>query len=207
MVAIYVVWPIISTIRLSFFNWDGMTDPSFVGLANYVELFHTHTFYTALKNNLIWLLLFLLAPPMDPVASRKRPGLDLTRARGHRQIRDRRIAGFTRAVRDHAAVPGFVRHLNGVERFRKRADLIHLDQNRIGDALRMPRDKRSTLVTNKSSPTSCTRLPMRSVRASHAVPIVLGKTVFDRYHRKLRTHRFVEVDHLRAGERLVLGCG
>ena len=23
-----------------------------------------HTFYTALKNNLIWLLLFLLAPPM-----------------------------------------------------------------------------------------------------------------------------------------------
>ena len=25
MVAIYVVWPILSTIRLSFFNWDGMT--------------------------------------------------------------------------------------------------------------------------------------------------------------------------------------
>ena len=64
MVAIYVVWPILSTIRLSFFTWDGMTEPSFVGLANYVELFQTATFYTALKNNLIWLLLFLLAPPM-----------------------------------------------------------------------------------------------------------------------------------------------
>lgn len=64
MVAIYVVWPILSTIRLSFFNWDGMSEPSFVGLANYVELFHAQTFYTALKNNLIWLLLFLLAPPM-----------------------------------------------------------------------------------------------------------------------------------------------
>ena len=64
MVAIYVVWPILSTIRISFFNWDGMTDPSFVGIANYVELFHASTFYTALKNNLIWLLLFLLAPPM-----------------------------------------------------------------------------------------------------------------------------------------------
>ncbi|MFP3184803.1 MAG: sugar ABC transporter permease, partial [Paraburkholderia sp.] len=36
MVAVYVVWPILSTIRISFFNWDGMTDPSFVGLANYV---------------------------------------------------------------------------------------------------------------------------------------------------------------------------
>jgi multiple sugar transport system permease protein len=56
MVAIYVVWPILSTIRISFFNWDGMTDPSFVGLANYVELFHTSAFYTV--------LLFLLAPPM-----------------------------------------------------------------------------------------------------------------------------------------------
>ncbi len=35
-----------------------MTEKSFVGLANYVELIHAPTFYTALKNNLIWLLLF-----------------------------------------------------------------------------------------------------------------------------------------------------
>jgi multiple sugar transport system permease protein len=35
MVAIYVIWPILSTIRISFFNWDGMTDPSFVGFASY----------------------------------------------------------------------------------------------------------------------------------------------------------------------------
>jgi multiple sugar transport system permease protein len=64
MVAVYVVWPILSTIRLSFFNWDGMTEPTFIGLANFIELVHTPTFYTALKNNLIWLVLFLLAPPM-----------------------------------------------------------------------------------------------------------------------------------------------
>jgi len=64
MVAVYVVWPILSTIGLSFYNWDGMTDKVFVGLANYVELFHAPTFYTALKNNLIWLVMFLLAPPM-----------------------------------------------------------------------------------------------------------------------------------------------
>ncbi|WP_233872999.1 carbohydrate ABC transporter permease [Paraburkholderia adhaesiva] len=63
MVAIYVVWPILSTLRLSLYNWDGMSPASFVGLANYVELFHAPTFYTALRNNLIWLVLFLLAPP------------------------------------------------------------------------------------------------------------------------------------------------
>lgn len=64
MVAVYVVWPILSSIFLSFYNWDGMSPKEFVGLANYTELFHAQTFYTALKNNVIWLVLFLLAPPM-----------------------------------------------------------------------------------------------------------------------------------------------
>ncbi|WP_429255937.1 carbohydrate ABC transporter permease [Paraburkholderia sp. GAS334] len=64
MVAIYVVWPIISSLSLSLYNWDGMTEKTFVGLANYVELFHAPTFYTALKNNLLWLVLFMLSPPM-----------------------------------------------------------------------------------------------------------------------------------------------
>jgi multiple sugar transport system permease protein len=64
MVAIYVIWPVLSTIRLSFYQWDGMSAATFVGLANYVELFHARTFYTALQNNVIWLVMFLLAPPM-----------------------------------------------------------------------------------------------------------------------------------------------
>ena len=63
MVGLYVVYPIVSTIYLSFFTWDGMTDKTFVGLANYTELFQAPTFFTALKNNLLWLVLFLLAPP------------------------------------------------------------------------------------------------------------------------------------------------
>ncbi|HEY2024444.1 sugar ABC transporter permease [Paraburkholderia sp.] len=59
-----VIYPIISSIWLSFYHWDGMTPKTFAGLANYVELFQSDTFYTALKNNLIWLALFLLAPPL-----------------------------------------------------------------------------------------------------------------------------------------------
>ncbi|AOK30757.1 sugar ABC transporter permease [Burkholderia singularis] len=62
MVAVYVIWPILSTTWLSLYNWDGMTERTFVGIANYVELLHAPTFYTALKNNLIWLALFMLAP-------------------------------------------------------------------------------------------------------------------------------------------------
>ncbi len=53
MVAIYVVWPIISSITLSFYSWDGMTEKTFVGIGNYVERFHAPTFYTALKNKVL----------------------------------------------------------------------------------------------------------------------------------------------------------
>ncbi|XBS71682.1 hypothetical protein ABK905_12770 [Acerihabitans sp. KWT182] len=60
---VYVIYPIFSSILLSFYNWDGVTDKMFVGLANYQELFQTDTFYTALGNNIIWLVLFMLAPP------------------------------------------------------------------------------------------------------------------------------------------------
>jgi multiple sugar transport system permease protein len=64
MVAIYVVYPILSSLTLSLYNWDGMTDKEFSGLGNYIELLHAPTFYTALKNNVLWLVLFMLAPPM-----------------------------------------------------------------------------------------------------------------------------------------------
>lgn len=63
MVGLYVVYPILSTLYLSFFNWDGLAEKTFVGLDNYVELFHAATFGAALKNNVLWLALFLLAPP------------------------------------------------------------------------------------------------------------------------------------------------
>jgi multiple sugar transport system permease protein len=61
--SVYVIYPIISSIVLSFYQWDGMTPRVFIGLDNYRELLQSATFYTALKNNLIWLVLFLAAPP------------------------------------------------------------------------------------------------------------------------------------------------
>jgi len=60
---VFVVYPIVSSIWLSFHHWDGMTDKTFAGLDNYREMFASDTFYVALKNNLLWLVLFLLAPP------------------------------------------------------------------------------------------------------------------------------------------------
>ncbi|MFK3781672.1 carbohydrate ABC transporter permease [Agrobacterium sp. NPDC089420] len=51
------------TFWISFFEWDGMGPRTWVGLANYAELIDDPQFYTSLKNNVIWLAMFLLAPP------------------------------------------------------------------------------------------------------------------------------------------------
>lgn len=64
MFALYVIWPILESIRLSFFDWDGLGTKSWIGMANYVELLDDENFYTSLKNNVIWLLMFLLAVPI-----------------------------------------------------------------------------------------------------------------------------------------------
>ncbi|MDB1123141.1 carbohydrate ABC transporter permease [Vibrio algarum] len=61
---IYVVYPILSSIWLSFYEWDGLGEKVWVGLSNYQELFNSEAFYTALKNNVLWLIFFMLAPPI-----------------------------------------------------------------------------------------------------------------------------------------------
>jgi len=63
MFAIYVVWPIFSSLRLSLYDWDGLGAKTWVGLGNFVELFDDEAFYTSLKNNIIWLVLYMLAVP------------------------------------------------------------------------------------------------------------------------------------------------
>ena len=62
--SLYVLYPIISSFMLSFYSWDGMGDKIWVGFGNYVQLFDSETFWTALKNNIIWMALFMLAPPI-----------------------------------------------------------------------------------------------------------------------------------------------
>jgi multiple sugar transport system permease protein len=63
MFLVYVIYPILSSIWLSFYDWDGLGQKTWLGMANYVELFGDANFYTSLKNNVIWLVLFMLAVP------------------------------------------------------------------------------------------------------------------------------------------------
>jgi multiple sugar transport system permease protein len=61
--AVYVIWPIAQSFNISFYDWDGLSAPRFVGTRNYERLANDPAFYTSLANNVRWLLLYLLAIP------------------------------------------------------------------------------------------------------------------------------------------------
>ena len=63
--AVYVLYPIFSSLRISFFEWDGVGEMIWIGFGNYIEMWEDDRVHTAIKNNFIWLICFLLAPPLS----------------------------------------------------------------------------------------------------------------------------------------------
>ena len=63
MFLVYVIIPIFQSISISFYEWDGLGEAKYIGLDNYFELIDDEAFYTSLKNNIIWLVLYLFAIP------------------------------------------------------------------------------------------------------------------------------------------------
>lgn len=62
---IFVIGPMIETVRLSFFEWTGFVGAPqvFVGFDNYVRIFtQDPVFWTAFRNTLIWIVLSLIVP-------------------------------------------------------------------------------------------------------------------------------------------------
>ncbi len=63
MFVIYVIAPIVQSMAISLYDWDGLGEKKWIGLGNYVELASDPDFRTALINNLIWFFGYLLAVP------------------------------------------------------------------------------------------------------------------------------------------------
>jgi multiple sugar transport system permease protein len=59
---VFVVYPILGSLRLSLLDWDGAGPSTFVGLRNYRELFADPVFARGLANNLRWLACYAVAP-------------------------------------------------------------------------------------------------------------------------------------------------
>lgn len=60
---LYVIFPILQSVWISFYDWDGLGEARWIGVQNYIDLLDDDSFYTSLKNNVIWLVLYLLAIP------------------------------------------------------------------------------------------------------------------------------------------------
>ncbi|MEL6102122.1 MAG: sugar ABC transporter permease [Pseudomonadota bacterium] len=67
--SVYVVIPIFQSLWLSLYEWnglytaDGESTAVWVGFDNYAKLWGDPKFWTSLKNNVIWLILYMLAVP------------------------------------------------------------------------------------------------------------------------------------------------
>lgn len=57
-----ITGPGLASVFYSFTDWDGLSTPSFVGLANYAEMLGSDPVLGALGHNVLWTLFFLVVP-------------------------------------------------------------------------------------------------------------------------------------------------
>lgn len=60
--ALFCLWPVIQTIQFSFQRWDGITDPRWVGLRNYIQVFTNAQTLTVFGNGLIMIIFYAVLP-------------------------------------------------------------------------------------------------------------------------------------------------
>jgi raffinose/stachyose/melibiose transport system permease protein len=60
---VFMIFPFLATIYLSFTNWDGVSrNRDFVGLSNYARMFGDATAIKAFVNNVVWVVIGTIAP-------------------------------------------------------------------------------------------------------------------------------------------------
>lgn len=60
--ATFILYPLLTTLRLSFYDWDGLTAPVFTGLANYRALLGDGRLLSAFAHNGVFLLFYTALP-------------------------------------------------------------------------------------------------------------------------------------------------
>jgi len=62
--ALFVLLPITNTVRYSFFDWTGFSEPTFIGIDNYIRLAGDPDFWKAIGNNAFFVLFYTILPIM-----------------------------------------------------------------------------------------------------------------------------------------------
>lgn len=60
--AIFVLLPIFNTVRYSFFDWTGFSEPTYIGFDNYVALTGDPDFWRAIGNNAYFVIFYTIIP-------------------------------------------------------------------------------------------------------------------------------------------------
>ena len=50
--ALYVIYPILTTLNYSFFEWNGVSEKVYIGMDNYIRMVNDPIFWASLKNNM-----------------------------------------------------------------------------------------------------------------------------------------------------------
>lgn len=80
-----IATPFFNTIRISFFDWDGLTEPEFVGLENYRQIWADSALLMSFRNSLIFVVFFCIFPVAIGIviaalmARRNLPGISMFR--------------------------------------------------------------------------------------------------------------------------------
>ena len=60
--AIFVLWPLAQSMWYSLTEWNGLSDPEFIGLENFGELLSDPNFIKSFENTFIWLIVAVTVP-------------------------------------------------------------------------------------------------------------------------------------------------
>ena len=93
------------------------------------------------------------------------------------------ILGLAGAVRHHRRVAGAVGHIDGGERLGQRADLVDLDQDRVGGAFLDAAAEALDVGDEQVVADELQALAELVGRQLPALPVVLGQAVLDRHDR------------------------
>ena len=61
-VIVFLFVPVIENIYYSFFKWDGLSEPIFIGLKNYIKVLADYSFISSFFNTVIWVIFTLIFP-------------------------------------------------------------------------------------------------------------------------------------------------
>ena len=64
MVIFFLILPMFQNIYYSFYEWDGLTEPVFNGVKNYINMFTDSNFLVSFRNTIIWVVFTLIFPVM-----------------------------------------------------------------------------------------------------------------------------------------------